>query len=126
MSDTLDLVALRRPRTIKFPSGNVVPVESYRGHGVALLRQYRAETDPLIRGAQLEELLRLAVPTASEEDLGDTGPEDWSRIVALAAGKIELVEIALKNGLSDGVPEPAPSRSTDSITTTTSPAPLPE
>ena len=88
MSDTLDLVALRRPRTIKFPSGNVVPVESYRGHGVALLRQYRAETDPLIRGAQLEELLRLAVPTASEEDLGDTGPEDWSRIAqVLFAGR---------------------------------------
>jgi len=128
MTDELDLVALRRPRTIRLPSGARVPVAFYEGPGVALLRQYRKETDPLIRAAQLTELLHMAIPTATDEDLDDTGPEDWSRIVAVAAGKIELVEIALKNGLSDGVPElvPVPSPSTDSITTTTSPARSPE
>jgi hypothetical protein len=126
MSDTLDLVALRRPVTIILPSGVKVPVAPYRGPGVALLRQYRKEKDPLLRAAQLAELLRLAIPTATDDDLDDTGPDDWSRIVAAAAGKLELVEIALKNGLSDGVPEPVPSLSTDSITTTTSPVPLPE
>ncbi len=127
MADELDLVALRRPQTIKLPSGARVPVAPYRGPGVALLRQYRKETDPLLRAAQLTELLHLAIPTATDEDLDDTGPEDWSRIVAAAAGKLELVEIALKNGLSDGVPEQeAPSPSTGSITTTTSPALSPE
>ena len=128
MADELDLVALRRQVTIVLPSGVRVPVAPYRGPGVALLRQYRKETDPLIRAAQLTELLHMAIPTATDEDLDDTGPEDWSRIVAVAAGKIELVEIALKNGLSDGVPEPipVPSPSTDSITTTISPARSPE
>jgi hypothetical protein len=126
MSDTLDLVALRRPVTVVLPSGVRVPVAPYRGHGIALLRQYRQETDTLLRAAQLTELLHLAIPTATDEDLDDTGPEDWGRIVASAAGKLELVEIALKNGLSDGVPEPAPSPSTDSTTTTTSPARSPE
>jgi hypothetical protein len=125
MHEAIDLVALRRPVSITLPCEKTVPVAPYRGHGIALLRQYRKETDPLLRGAQLAELIKLALPTATEEDLDDTGPEDWARIVAAAAGKAELMEIALGNVLSVGdVPE-SPTSSSDSATTTSSPASVP-
>jgi hypothetical protein len=87
---------------------------------VALFRQWRDETDPLVRAVQLAELLKLALPGLTDDDMEDTGPEDWTRIVGAATGKMALVEMALKNGLSDGVEEAPSLISEDSTTTTTS------
>lgn len=123
--DRLDLVALRRPVEVVLPDGSVHTIAPFRGPGIALLRQWEREEDPLIRAGCLSELLQLALPTATEEQLDDTGPEDWSRIVASAAGKAEIVEAVLKNVPSGGVPETPPPSSAVSNTTTTSPASSP-
>lgn len=125
----LDVVALRRQQTVRLPDDTRLRLQFYRGHTYALFKQMKAETDAAIRAAQMSELLRAALPDATEDQLMDLGPEDWAIIVYAAAGKIVLMEGALGNGGGgDGAmgapPAPAPD-STASTTTTTSPPSAP-
>lgn len=121
MADRIDLVALRRAITVVFPSGAEFEVAPFRLEGVRLLRQWQAQPDQL---ETLLQLLRLAVPSATEEDLNDLSvEEDVPRILAAATGKIQLMEAALKNGLSGAAPvEVAPPTPPSTPTTTTSTA----
>ena len=96
----LDLVAKRRPRVVKFPNDHEFPIASYRGSAQSILRQYREESDPIRRAPLLIELLRLAVPTATDDDWASVSMEDWGWIIGEANGTALLVEQALGNGPS--------------------------
>lgn len=123
--DVLDLPKLRRKVSVKLPVGLTFTVAPFEALGIATLRAYEAESDPDRKGALLVELVLMALPGATNDDLDGTGPEDWSQIVAAAQGRALLVEAALGNG--PGAGEAAPANDTqDSTTTTPSPASSPE
>ena len=98
--ENLDLVAMRRKRTVTFPNDKTYPVVPYRGSAQALVKKYRAEKDPVKRAEMLIELLRQAVPGATEEDWDSVSIEDWGHIIAAANGSADLVQMALKNARS--------------------------
>lgn len=100
----IDLVALRRPRTVIFPNGTRHAVEPYRGPGQVLLNQYRttAEDDHVTRFQLAMQLVALAVPTATEDDRDSLSIEDWPPIIAAANGNTALLEAVRKNVESDG------------------------
>lgn len=120
MADVLNLAALRRRITIELPDGSVHAIAPYTGEAITLLRQYREEGDAAVRATTLADLVRRALPTATEDQLDDTAPEDWARIVGAARGYSDIVELALGNAGSDGELL-TPSPSADSNTTTLSP-----
>jgi hypothetical protein len=97
MVENLDLVAMRRKRTVTFPNDNTYPVVPYRGSAQSLVKKYRNETDPGKRAEMLIELLRQAVPAATEDDWSSVALEDWGHIIAAANGSADLVQMALKN-----------------------------
>lgn len=100
LPENLDLVAVRRKRTVTFPNDKQFPIVPFRGKAQALLAAYRKEKDPGKRGQMLIDLLRDAVPDATEDDWASVSVEDWGHILAAANGAAELVAMALKNGLS--------------------------
>lgn len=114
----VDLVALRRPIEYQFPNEKVFRIEPFRAHGKALLRAFRENPEGNL-GLVLE-LLRLAVPGATDEDFDElSADEDVWRVLAAADGKAAQMEEFLKNGLSDGVLR-APSPTPPSAPTTSS------
>jgi len=114
----VDLVSLRRPVEYQFPNEKWFRVEPFRGPGKALLAQWKDDTS---NGELLMDLLRMAVPTATDADFDELSvDEDIPRIIAAADGKAALVEITLKNGLS-GVIQRVPPPSRPSTPTTPSP-----
>lgn len=121
----MDLVALRRKVEVQFPNDRWHTVEPFRGHGKALLRSFQEDPSQL---DVLLELLRLAVPSASDEEIDMLSHgEDIPRIIATADGKAALVEEFLKNAGSDvgEVPTspipPSPPTTTSSTSSDTSP-----
>jgi hypothetical protein len=97
----VDLVALRRPVEYQFPNERWFRIAPFRGPGKALLAAWQREPQ---NGQLLIELLRMAVPTATDEDFDTLSvDEDIPRVIAAADGKAALVEAALKNGPSGGV-----------------------
>jgi hypothetical protein len=122
----VDLVALRRPVEYQFPNEKWFRVEPFRGPGKALLARWKEDPG---NGELLMDLLRMAVPTATDADFDELSvDEDIPRIIAAADGKAALVEIALKNGVSGvalKVPPP-PKSSPPSTPTTPSPTPSSE
>lgn len=121
-TEVIDLVALRKTVKIRFPNGVLFVVAPFRVNGVALLEQWKADPN---NAALLMELLRLAVPDATDADFDTLSlDEDIPRVLAAAHGKTALMELALKNGLGGGVEEettPPLLRSEDSSQTTHSP-----
>jgi hypothetical protein len=116
-AEKLDLVALRRPVAVVFPNGTEHAVAPFRLDGHLLLKRFQVTPDD---AALLMDLLRLAVPDATDEDFNTLSlDEDVPRVLGVASGKIALVEAALKNGLSGAGAEEAPSPPS-SLTTVTS------
>lgn len=122
----MDLVSLRRKVEVQFPDDTWHLVEPLRGHGKALLRSF--QLDP--QNAEiLLELLRLAVPDATDAQFDLLSPdEDVPRILAAADGKSALVEAFLKNVESDGAAlGPSPTQlSSPTTSSSISSASLPE
>lgn len=121
----VDLVALRRPVEYQFPNEKWFRIAPFRGPGKALLAAWQREPN---NGGLLMELLRMAVPDATDEDFDSLSvDEDIPRVIAAADGKAALVEMALKNGPSDGVsrmPSPTlPSNPTTSPPTSSAASP---
>jgi hypothetical protein len=113
----VDLVTLRRPVEVQFPNEKWFRIEPFRAHGKALQRAW--EADPT-NADLLVELLKLAAPDATDEDLATLSvDEDIPRVLAHADGKAALMEAYLKNELSGGA-RPAPSHTQGSSPTTNS------
>lgn len=112
----VDLVALRRPVEYQFPNEKWFRVEPFRGPGKALLAEWQRDPN---NGQLLMELLRMAVPTATDDDFDSLSvDEDIPRVIAAADGKAALVEAALKNVPSDGAFRvPSPTRPSSPTTT---------
>lgn len=100
MAENLDLVALRKKRTVTFPNDTTHDIVPYRGSAQSLVKKYRTEKNPDKRGEMLIKLLRDAVPTATDDDWGSVSVEDWGWIIAAANGAADLVQMALKNAQS--------------------------
>jgi hypothetical protein len=115
----VDLVSLRRPVEFQFPNDKWFVIEPFRGPGKAMLLTLRR--DPEANVGLVMELLRLAVPSATDEDFDSLSTdEDVWRVIAAADGKAAQMEAFLKNAVSDGayrVPSPTPP---SSLTTTSS------
>lgn len=114
----VDLVALRRPVEYQFPNEKWFRIAPFRGPGKALLAEWQRNPT---NAALLVELLRMAVPTATDEDFDSLSvDEDIPRVIAAADGKAALIEAALKNVPSgDAFQVPPPIR--PSVPTTPSP-----
>lgn len=115
----IPLLELRRPVEVQLPSGAWHRVQPFSAESLPLLRQYRIETEEVLRAMLLPELLAAALPTATPDELVDTSPEDWARILGAATGKADLMEDILKNGVSGGVDLAPPPTPPSSPTTTT-------
>lgn len=111
----VDLVTLRRPVEVRFPNEKWYRVEPFRAHGKALLRAW--EADPA-NSDLLVELLKLAAPDATDEDLASLSvDEDIPRLLSHADGKAALMEAYLKNELSGGArPAPSPTQGSSPMT----------
>lgn len=112
----MDLVALRRPVEHQFPNEKWFRIEPFRGPGKVLLEAYKQDPG---NAELLLELLRLAVPTATEEDFNSLSlDEDVPRVLAAADGKAALMEAFLKNAISDGgLSTPSPTLPSSPTTT---------
>jgi hypothetical protein len=113
----VDLVSLRRPVEYQFPNEKWFRIEPFRGHGKAMLLQFRE--DPAGEAGLLMELLRLAVPTATDADFDSLSvDEDIPRVIAAADGKAAIMEAYLKNaGSDDAILAPSPTLPSSPTTT---------
>lgn len=109
-ADELDLVGLRRPCYVTIPlTGRRVAVRFFRAEQKQLYNKWMAEPN---NAAPLLELLRFAVPDITDDELNDLDIEqDIPQIIMKANGKAAALELALKNGVSDGASQvPSPTR----------------
>lgn len=122
-TDELDLIALRRPCFVTIPlTGRRVALRFFRAEEK---KQYSAWLADPNNATLLVGLLRAAIPDITDEELDDLSlDEDVPRIVVKANGKAVMLETVLKNGLSDGAPQP-PSPTLPSTPTTKSPSSSP-
>lgn len=123
MADDIDLVALRRPCYVVIPlTGRRVAVRFFRAEQKQIYNKMLAEGN----NAALVELLRFAIPDITDDEMNDLSlDEDVPNIIIKANGKSAALELALKNGVSDGVPQ-APSPTPASAPTTKSPTSSPK
>lgn len=101
----LDLPKLRRKVKARFPNDKLFDIAPFTGDAQLLLEKYRnAEQEGLTtleKWELVQQLLRLAVPDATDADLGTLAIEDWTEILTAANGATLLVEATRKNGDSD-------------------------